>query len=277
MKSPLPVSDIPIIRITGGYKMNESISCPTCGGQCIYVVEYNDYFCYACNKYLDMEQGTNSSGVATPYPITAEGQPMKWNQPEKAQKKVWIIGNISGGVMLIFFLSIVILPAAMTAGGTEICMVLGLVVLLIPILLAGWWANMIYDNYLFAFTDTKIYIKKGVFNKQSTTIDYTRVQNVDYTQGIIERRFDVSTVKIETAGSAGAEGIIEGIGNPKILSDFIMASAVAVRSGTTGMNHDALTPGGVAPVLTNSSQLPDEILTEIRETNRLLREIVGKL
>ena len=241
------------------------------------------------------EQQLQPSGPFN-FTVTREGEPKIWNKPDGEQVKVWMLKDLMGGAL--FYIIAPVLMAVFSLAGRDFeCFGISLIVLAIPSIALNWWAAKRFENYEFAFTDTMIYIRMGVYNKKSTTIDYTRIQNVDYTQGVIERRYGLYTLKIETAGGGGAqaEGVLEGVRDPRTVSEFIMARATAARSGMPGMEAapagtaatvpyppgttagDASQTGPRKEEADMTGDISGEVMEELRETNRLLREIAEKL
>lgn len=92
------------------------------------------------------------------------------------------------------------------------------------------YAKAYRSHFSYQLSDRYLVITRGVFTREKTTIPFSRVQNINVGQGIIERRFGLYTVKVETAGSSGVnpnggptapEGYITGIRNPQKLEAII--------------------------------------------------------
>jgi membrane protein YdbS with pleckstrin-like domain/DNA-binding XRE family transcriptional regulator len=91
--------------------------------------------------------------------------------------------------------------------------------------------NVIYwKSFTYMISEQYIRIHSGVFTKSKTTIPFSRIQNINLTQGVFDRMFGLHTVKIETAGkSAGQqqggpirpEGYIPGIKDPSNIVQII--------------------------------------------------------
>jgi uncharacterized membrane protein YdbT with pleckstrin-like domain len=67
----------------------------------------------------------------------------------------------------------------------------------------------------YLLTDQRLRISRGIVRKnvQETRLD--RVQNVNYTQGILDRIFGVGTVDFDTAGTDDSEFRFEWINDPE--------------------------------------------------------------
>jgi len=112
----------------------------------------------------------------------------------------------------IIFLSIFI------SGGTFFIIifenpVVGISIFLISSLLIYFFTNLYtkawVKNYDFVFDNEKGTISSGVFSRKTTIIYYNRIQNINLSQGIVDRLFDMNNVSIETAaaGEINAKGI----------------------------------------------------------------------
>ncbi|TFG19207.1 MAG: helix-turn-helix domain-containing protein, partial [Promethearchaeota archaeon] len=87
-----------------------------------------------------------------------------------------------------------------------------------------------WKTFTYRISDQYIRIHSGVFTKSKTTIPFSRIQNINLTQGVFDRLFGLHTVKIETAGkSAGQqqggpvkpEGYIPGVKDPDRIAEII--------------------------------------------------------
>lgn len=68
-----------------------------------------------------------------------------------------------------------------------------------------------YLFFRYQVTDDSILIREGVFTKTQLDIKYDRIQAINTLQNIAYRPFDLVTVKLDTAGSAGQEGHLPAI------------------------------------------------------------------
>ena len=126
------------------------------------------------------------------------------------------------------------------------------IIYLIIFVICRLWAGLYWKNYSFKLQQDRIVIKRGVIGKRTANIPYERIQNVNEWRGILDRIFGLYTLRIETAGGvqmggAGygammnlAEGNIQGIKNPKPITEYIM-SRVKGRDGIGDINYDSQT------------------------------------
>ena len=89
---------------------------------------------------------------------------------------------------------------------------------LIGLLLAGpliWaatrWPQVHYEHCAYRLDDVGIEIRWGVWFRKVTTVPRSRVQHTDVTQGPIERKYNLGTLIIYTAGTEHAEVSLPGL------------------------------------------------------------------
>ncbi|MGI9173706.1 MAG: PH domain-containing protein [Rhodothermales bacterium] len=66
-----------------------------------------------------------------------------------------------------------------------------------------------YNRFRYWITPKEIVIRSGVLNTQHRSIPIERIQNIETEQSLLPRLLGTAKVKIVTAGSAGAEGVLE--------------------------------------------------------------------
>ena len=88
------------------------------------------------------------------------------------------------------------------------------VVLLIAII-----AYLRYINFTFYLDDEneEFIINEGVFNKSKTTIQLSKIQQVNINQSLVQRMINVFALDVDTAGSNNKEGEIKAISHPLAL------------------------------------------------------------
>jgi uncharacterized membrane protein YdbT with pleckstrin-like domain len=69
--------------------------------------------------------------------------------------------------------------------------------------------------------------KKGVFWRKRVTVPYTKITNIDVTQGPGQRMFNIGAVHVQTAGASGTQGAqaelqLIGVRDFNELKDIIM-------------------------------------------------------
>ena len=66
-----------------------------------------------------------------------------------------------------------------------------------------------YFRFRYHITRTEIVIQSGILTRQHRSIPIERIQNIEIEQSLLPRLFGTAKVKIETAGSAKTEGVLE--------------------------------------------------------------------
>lgn len=79
-----------------------------------------------------------------------------------------------------------------------------------------------YRTLRYRFDDEGVSMSWGQFFQRETYLTYRRIQDIQVTRGVIQRRLGLADLKLQTAsGGAGAEMKIEGIRDPDGLRDFL--------------------------------------------------------
>jgi len=68
-----------------------------------------------------------------------------------------------------------------------------------------------YRNKGVALREQDIAFKKGIFWKKITILPFNRIQHLESHRGPIDRKFDLATLRLYTAGGAQADMIISGL------------------------------------------------------------------
>lgn len=68
-------------------------------------------------------------------------------------------------------------------------------------LLAWWWPTLAYRHLRFGVDETGIAIESGVIWRSRVALPRVRIQHTDVSQGPLERRYGIGTLKMYTAGS----------------------------------------------------------------------------
>lgn len=121
-------------------------------------------------------------------------------KPEKEQKTLWIISwavtfIIGMLVWIVLSLTVHLLAFLITA--------FGWLVIMIPILV---WIPAAFRVLEYSIDDDGVKMKGGLVWKKFVTVPYPKITNVDITQGPLQRKYDIGTVHVQTAGSAGKQG-----------------------------------------------------------------------
>lgn len=157
-----------------------------------------------------------------------------------------------------------------TIGFTMIVSIIGIP--LAPFWFCGvgqWWARHYYDLLQCQLSDRALRFRKGILVQVEKTIPLENIQDVTFVEGPVLRRFNLSTIKFETAGhSAGQahEMQLTGIIDAQDFRNRILAARDALRAHRAGdasmatARHDA-----------------DATVAKSAEEMQLLRAIAARL
>lgn len=84
---------------------------------------------------------------------------------------------------------------------------------ILPLIMAAgaWYGIRRFQNWGFEVRDDHLYIEHGVIKKVYSMVPYVRVQHIDTDRGPIDRVLGLSTLRVYTAGSKGADIKVPGL------------------------------------------------------------------
>ena len=126
---------------------------------------------------------------------------------------------------------------------------------------AGSW--LWYQNTHYVVTDRRIYAKRGVLSRNVKTIDFEKVQNINYRQGPLGAQFGYGTVEISTAGSSDVELAFRSVPDPAAVQELID------REINRGRNR-----GRDRGEASDRTDDPEAVLAEILEELRAIRGLL---
>ena len=146
---------------------------------------------------------------------------------------------------------------------------------LVVLIFSIWYFPKYVRMFKFEIRENNIIIHHGVFNRVKATIPYSRIQNVNITNGMFDRIYDTYTVKVETAGfhagSGGGqsgpikpEGYIPGLKDPHIIESKIKEMLLKYSSIPSGLEGDIFKPEELA-----FDNFISYILSKMREGEKL--------
>jgi len=145
-------------------------------------------------------------------------------KPDLKLKSYYFAGFWLGFIPIIF--PLVILGLVLNYPANLVMWISAIVTVLIAIPLI-FWIPAYFSRLAYSIEDDCVRGKKGVFFRKNTTVPYTKITNVDVTQGPLQRMFEIGTLHVQTAGAAGAQGYaaelkIEGIKDFESLRETII-------------------------------------------------------
>ena len=94
------------------------------------------------------------------------------------------------------------------------------------------WIGAYHASLEYVIDDDAVKAKRGVFWQESVAVPYSKITNIDVTQGPLQRRYGLSTVHVQTAGAGGpsaarAELCLHGLKNADEVKEAILAKVKA--------------------------------------------------
>ena len=121
-------------------------------------------------------------------------------RPDKAQKILWYLDWF-----IVFLVGTVVMVLVTFAHWAIFAVVL--IVWLIIMVLSLLWISAYYRSINYAIEEDAIRGEIGVFWKKFVTVPFTKITNIDATQGPLQRMLGIGTIFVQTAGAAGNQAV----------------------------------------------------------------------
>lgn len=156
-------------------------------------------------KDIDTFSNNTVSPSSLPQIIDVEMQPLHTRQ----RTIDYIYAALFWGVIIIAATIVFVLVS-------EPLWVLSLVVVLITFLSAFsfWHVGAYFRTIRWALREHDLLFEKGFFWKSKIAVPFNRIQHAEVHQNPIQRRYDLASLKIYTAGGASSDVTIYGIKEP---------------------------------------------------------------
>ena len=189
-------------------------------------------------------------------------------RPEPAQRTAWIVQLVLVTLLALLLFMTPLVAAKSPQDTLALSTLLGVILLLALFVLA--WIPLYHRSLHYEIDDTEIRVSKGVVWRSRVTVPYTKVTNVDLTQGPLERMFGIGRVKVQTAGYGGKQGqraeqALVGLRDFNRIRDLIM-ERIAAHNRAPGMERKEAS----APVVAGATM--EKMLEELTAIRRLLEE-----
>lgn len=119
------------------------------------------------------------------------------------------------------------------------------------------------DNTRYVVTTDALYRKTGIISRDVQRIDFEKVQNTSYSQGLFGSQFGYGTVDISTAGGSGVEMRFQSIPDPRAVQETINRRIKTRRGDEEGEEMEA------------TEDVLDDILGELRAIRETLEAEEG--
>lgn len=131
---------------------------------------------------------------------------------------LWLVPLLGGAAVV----SVVLFG---TIGWLGVAVAVGLLGLLL-----GWYPPARYDRWGWQLTDLALELRHGVVIQQRSAVPYFRIQQIDVTQGPIDRLLGLATLQVTTAAASGTVAL-PGIASddaPGVRAELLWRAAQAV-------------------------------------------------
>jgi len=105
-----------------------------------------------------------------------------------------------------------------------------LLIVAVGLTLSWVWPEAYYRRLRFGIDESGIAIERGIFWRSRITVPRVRIQHTDVSQGPLQRRFGVGTLKLYTAGSRYTKIELPGLAH---------AEAIALRDALLAKSDDS--------------------------------------
>ena len=142
-----------------------------------------------------------------------------------------------------------------------------------------WYEFKYVKMFSFEVLENNLVIRHGVFNRVKATIPYSRIQNINITNGIFDRIYKTFTIKVETAGTSAIasggqsshikpEGYIPGLKDSNLIENKIKEHLMKYSAIPSGLEDKIFKPEELA-----FDNFISYILTKMREGEKLRTSI----
>ncbi len=203
------------------------MKCKACDAE----VDPASVFCHRCGERIGEGEAGDSSAPKQPAKKETVAERMRGavsnsNDDDDEEVDLWE-GTYSakdqfGSWVLAGLLSIVLLVAGVVA--SSVVPIAWLIALILVALIWGWLFLVLLYRKLsvkYELTSQRFIHKSGILTRTTDRIEVIDMDDVTYSQGIIQRIMGVGTVKIVSSDSSHPELLLRGIDNVQEIADLI--------------------------------------------------------
>jgi uncharacterized membrane protein YdbT with pleckstrin-like domain len=119
-------------------------------------------------------------------------------------------------------------------GGASTGLVSGIALVGVALTILTGFIKRVTTSY--TITNRRLHIKRGIVSRTIQETRLERVQNVNYTQSVIQRLLQIGNVDFDTAAGDDYNFVFSGVGDP---ADVVhMVDEATRRGGTEGLGDD---------------------------------------
>ena len=128
------------------------------------------------------------------------------------------------------------------------------------------WIPAYHASLKYTIDNDVIRGSRGVFWRRNVSIPYTKITNVDITQGPLQRRFHIGTIHVQTAGFGGAQGAAAELRMPGIRD----------LTGVQEIIMEKVRSHGYGTAAAGDSPTPVELMTKMAKELKTIRKALVK-
>ncbi|MEC4114349.1 PH domain-containing protein [Myroides pelagicus] len=166
-------------------------------------------------------------------------KPIDFYQPQRQDPVGIVIGFFNGmrKAVRAFFPLLIILYSRLSGQDSQWWTTVGLVAIG-GLLLMLVYAYLNYRNFTFSIDQgtASLVIEKGVITKSKTTIQLSKIQQVNINQSFLDKILEVYSVEVESAGSSAKEGVIPAVS--LLIGQSLKETLLAYRENTDVNNTE---------------------------------------
>lgn len=138
---------------------------------------------------------------------------METHNVDPATISVWRAQAALGSVIAALIAAIFLLPQLESAWP-----LIAILIAIVGLTLSWIWPPLYYRHLRYGVDDTGIVIQRGVLWRSYIALPRIRIQHTDVSQGPLQRRYGVGTLKLYTAGSRYTEIELSGLAHTEAIA-----------------------------------------------------------
>lgn len=194
--------------------------------QCAAPLPAGSAFCNRCGANQEGERPAKAFTAAAPGAPPAEETLWRGRYSLKAAMHLWLLWALWITLVLGLYLRFVDATTPL-ANGAVLALALG------PALVSLGQALLRKLTLRYRLTNHRLFTERGLLARQHDELELIRVDDVAVHQNVLQRLFDVGTVRVLSTDSSSPELRLEGVPRPLAVKEEIRTQVRARRARTT--------------------------------------------